>query len=77
MYKRGNEDTSIEERSGGRGDREQGRADVKEASLQCWKKVEKTETTADQSITDKPHHCSFLASSAFKLSLFPAPCTYV
>lgn len=39
--------------------------------------MQKTETAADQSIADKPHQCSFLASSAFKLSVFPAPCTYV
>lgn len=41
------------------------------------KKMQKTETAADQSIADKPHQCSFLASPAFKLSVFPAPCTYV
>lgn len=68
MYRRGNEDTSIKGRSGGRGAESKGRTDVKKVSLQCWKKMQITETTADQSIADNPHQCSFFDSSAFGLT---------
>lgn len=72
-YKRGNKNTSIKGKAkGGRGSRR-----CQEGELAVLKIMQKTETTADESITDKPQLCSSLASSAFKLSLFPAPCTCV
>lgn len=70
-YKRGNEDTSIKGKAkGGRGS---GRC--QDGKFTVSKIMQKTETTADKSIADKPQLCSFLASSAFisRFFLLPAP----